>query len=241
MSPMSGTSRRLSRTTFGALVLAVVLAVAPGAQAAPAAVAAHFAPAANPNANPNADNAKPETNPHTQTTTTTATTTTTTPKPGKEPPVRHGQLLDQGVVQSVSTSTIVLKELDGSSVSVPVDAQTQVLVDGVKALLKNIKPGFVAIAKWKDGKAATQIRAFDLVHDTIVKSVLKNAVVVTKPGGATRTIKVNATTKVYIDGVRSKLQSVEPGFIVVPSAVVLQGAAANANKPVAELRVLNPS
>ena len=79
------------------------------------------------------------------------------------------------------------------------------------------------------------------MHDTIVKSVLKNSVVVTKPGGATRTIKVNAATRVYIDGVRSKLQSVKPGFIVLPSTVSLQGAAAKANKPVAELRVLNPS
>jgi hypothetical protein len=43
----------------------------------------------------------------------------------------------------------VLKELDGSTVSVG-DTHTQVLVDGV-AFLKNVKPGFVAIAKWKDG------------------------------------------------------------------------------------------
>jgi hypothetical protein len=30
---------------------------------------------------------------------------------------------------------------------------------------------------------------------------------VTKPGGATRTIKVNAATRVYIDGVRAKLRA----------------------------------
>jgi hypothetical protein len=131
--------------------------------------------------------------------------------------------------------------LDGSTVTVSVDKHTTVLLDGATVLLRTIKPGFVAIVEWNDGEAATQLGAFDLVHDTIVKSVLKNSVALTKPTGATWTIKVTAATRVYIDNVRSKLQSVKPGFIVVPSTVAFQGAAAKANKPVAELRVLDPS
>jgi hypothetical protein len=211
MGHMIDRSNRLRSATLAALALAATAALA----AAPPGRAARGAAPAHPNAAAPAK-AKPE--------------------QAKSPPVRHGEQTDQGVVQSVSANAIVLKELDGSSVSVPVNAQTRVLVDGRPALLREVKPGFVAIAKWKDGKPAHDLRAFDLASDTIVQSVLAHAVVVTSAGGGTVTIKVNAKTRVFIDGKPAKLNDVKPGFIVVAGATGSKGG-----KPASELRVLNPS
>jgi hypothetical protein len=73
----------------------------------------------------------------------------------------HGEQISQGVVQSVSAKAVVLKTLDGSTVSVPVDAKTRVLVNGKTALLREVKPGFVATAKWKPGRATQLLQALD--------------------------------------------------------------------------------
>src|SRR5712691_3912540 len=146
---MIGTSGRLRWASLAALVLAAAaLAGAPAGRAEGGAAGLHSQAAAPPNA--------PKTK----------------PEQAKTPTVHPGERTDQGVVQSVSASAIVVKELDGSSVSVPVNAQTSILVDGRAALLQDVKPGFVAIAKWKDGKPAQEVRGFDLANDAIVKAVL---------------------------------------------------------------------
>ena len=79
---------------------------------------------------------------------------------------RGGEQTSQGVVQSVLAKAIVLKELDGSSVSVPIDARTRFLVDGKRASLRDVKPGFVATATWKAGEAAREVQALDPSHST---------------------------------------------------------------------------
>src|SRR6476660_6239292 len=45
----------------------------------------------------------------------------------------HGAGTGEGIVQSVSAGAIVLRELDGSIVSVPVGSSTHVFLDGKKA------------------------------------------------------------------------------------------------------------
>src|SRR4029078_8099346 len=77
--------------------------------------------------------------------------------PGKSS-AAHGAGTGEGIVQAVSTSAIVLRELDGSTVTVPVGSSTHVFVDGKKALLREVKVGFVASATWKAGKPAPVLR-----------------------------------------------------------------------------------
>jgi hypothetical protein len=79
-----------------------------------------------------------------------ATTPTTVTSPGSA-------LAVQGVVQAVSPSTVLVKQLDGSAVIVPVDRRTQVFVNGRPAAWADVKPGFVLIASWQAGKAATAL------------------------------------------------------------------------------------
>jgi hypothetical protein len=66
----------------------------------------------------------------------------------------------EGIVQSVSAKAIVLRQLDGSTVGVPVGPGTHVFVNGKNASLRDVKRGFVASVTLKPGKPAT-LRAID--------------------------------------------------------------------------------
>jgi hypothetical protein len=195
------------------VVVAVSVALAAGAPAG----------AAPPNGNPSSSNAHTPTNP-------------------SKPPQSHGpQQTDQGVVQSVSATEVVLKALDGSSVTVPVDGSTRVLVDGKVGTLQAVKPGFVAVATWKPGKAAQALQAFDLSPKSgerlaTVKSVSSTRVVVNGANGGTVTIHANVRTHVFLDGRPSSLRSIQAG-----DTLVVTGATANHGKPAVELRFLSPS
>jgi len=170
--------------------------------------------------------------------------------PAKAPPA-HGAAAvkagrGEGIVQSVSANAIVLRELDGSTVSVSVAASTHVFVDGKRASLRDVKAGFVASAAWKAGGSARVLQAFDLsgqhaVSVGVVDSVSSGLLVVTKTsgtsgtGGTTVSIPVNAKTRVLVDGKLATLAAVKAGYTVVITANDAKG-----NKPAHELRFLQP-
>jgi hypothetical protein len=204
-----------SITLFAALGLA--LAAAPSGLAAnPNAAAGSNQPAAH---NSNSTKAKP-------------------PSAGNSS--SHAEQIDQGVVQSIAGGTVILKELDGSAVSIPVDQGTVILVDGRQGDLRNVKPGFVAIAKWKPGGTAQLLQAFNLSPQSgegiaTVRSLRPNAVIVTAADGSTVTIHTNANTRVLIDGKQATLRGVKAGFTLVTTAATTRG-----HKPASELRFLSP-
>jgi hypothetical protein len=157
------------------------------------------------------------------------------PTLAKSPGPSRGEPTARGVVQSVSARAVVLKELDGSSVSVPVDATTRVFVDGKPASLGAVKPGFLVVAKWVVGKVAQELQAFDLNAPgfAVVESVSAHAVVVKEFRGSTVTIPVNAKTRVFVDGKPASLRDVKRGYYIV-----VKGS--KGNKPARELRFLRP-
>jgi hypothetical protein len=73
--------------------------------------------------------------------------------------VSHTLIYDRGRVQSVSPSAVVLKERDGSVVTVPVSSATVVRVNGQLATLAQVKKRYQATTLRVDGGAATQLRA----------------------------------------------------------------------------------
>jgi hypothetical protein len=64
----------------------------------------------------------------------------------------------EGVVQSVSSSTVLVKQLDGSAVIVPVDRTTQFFVNGKSARVGDVKRGFVLIGTFQAGRPASVLR-----------------------------------------------------------------------------------
>ena len=73
-------------------------------------------------------------------------------------PSRAATVSVLGVVQTVSAGGVSVKRLDGSSVTVPVDRNTKVTIDGKPARLTDIKPGAVLSASWQTGRAAPLLR-----------------------------------------------------------------------------------
>ena len=153
----------------------------------------------------------------------------------KGPPARSGGS-GRGIVLSVSARAVVLKELDGSTVSVPVDAKTRVLVDGQPASLRAVKPGFVVFAEWRAGNATRELQALNAADVGVVESVSADAVVVQEARGSTVTIPVDAKTRVSVDGKPASLRDVKPGYYTVVTNV----KGSKGNKPASELRFLRP-
>lgn len=151
-------------------------------------------------------------------------------------PAKGAPTSAEGIVQSVAAKAVVLRELDGSAVTVPVNAGTHVFVDGRLASLHDVRPGFVASAKWKAGKATHQLLAFDHTTVAVVDSVSVQAVVATDAAGTRITIHVTPKSRVFVDGRRSSLHAVKAGF-----TVVVEPAVATGTKPAAEVRFLRPA
>ena len=146
----------------------------------------------------------------------------------------------KGIVQSVSSRAVVLRQLDGSTVRVQVAPSTRVFVDGKRATLLDIRRGFVATATGTAGKPARVLQAFNLsgphaVRVGVVDALSDGVLDVTLSDGSTLSITVSAKTHVLLDGKRATLAAVKTGYTVVVPAQSSKG-----NKPAHELRFLRP-
>ena len=70
----------------------------------------------------------------------------------------HTLVLDRGRVIAASATSLTLREADGSSVQVPLDASTQVIVDGQPGQLTDLRRGEIAMTQRIDGGPARQVR-----------------------------------------------------------------------------------
>ena len=67
--------------------------------------------------------------------------------------------IDKGVVVSASPTLIVLRQGDGSILSVQVARQTVVTLDGIPARITDLRPGDVAAVLHYGNAAAREVRA----------------------------------------------------------------------------------
>jgi hypothetical protein len=139
--------------------------------------------------------------------------------PGR-PPVAALPLpgvVDRGIVASISPTAIVLTELDGTSVTIQLDALTRVLLNGQPAALTDIRPGFVATVAHPPGGPARMIQAVGRVPprtDTgIVQTVSADAIVLIERGGSTIRIAIDSSTVVLVNGSPATIADVKPGFL----------------------------
>jgi hypothetical protein len=134
----------------------------------------------------------------------------------------RGDEAEQGVAQSVSSNTILVKSLDGNVVSMPVDSTTRIYVGDKTANLGDIKPGYVVTGTWTHGNAADEVRAVNpspRPSVSIVASVRTDRIVVTGPDGSSMTIRVSEKTREFVDGKRARLRDVKPGYTLLTAGV----------------------
>ena len=73
--------------------------------------------------------------------------------------VPHTLVVNRGVVQAASSSSLTLREADGSVVVVPVDASTQFVVNGQPGSVTSLRPGATATTEQIDGEPAARVSA----------------------------------------------------------------------------------
>ncbi len=69
----------------------------------------------------------------------------------------HTQIFDQGRVQSVTPSSVTLKEMDGSVVTIQVAPDAVVIVNGRRGAFSQIQPGFSVRTLGIDGLPAKRV------------------------------------------------------------------------------------
>jgi len=148
----------------------------------------------------------------------------------------RGASVDRGVVQSISTTQIVLRGLDGGTHSFGIAPRTQVLLNGVSASISAIQPGFSAAVTHTAAGKATVIRAFGkprAVKQTdkgVIVSVAPTLLVLRQADGTKVSVSVGPQTSVILDDVPATLAELRPGYL---AAVLHYGA-----QPAREVRAL---
>lgn len=130
---------------------------------------------------------------------------------------RTALTIDRGVVQSVSPTQIVLRELDGSSVSLAVGPNTRVLLNGLPAQLGDIQPGFVAAVTHNGSRPARVVRAFGRVAPIVDRGVVVSAspeqLVIRRLAGGLLTLKLTAATRIRLNGGPATVADIRPGML----------------------------
>jgi hypothetical protein len=107
--------------------------------------------------------------------------------------------LDRGIVQSISETQIELRALDGAVLSLTIGPATRFRLNGARATLAQIKPGFVAEVLHRGARPAVVVRAFGtvpiLVDRGVVTSLTQTAITLRTDAGTTSTIPLDAATR----------------------------------------------
>jgi hypothetical protein len=72
---------------------------------------------------------------------------------------RAAKQTDKGVIVSVAPTLLVLRQVDGTKVSVSVGPQTSVILDDVPATLADLRPGYLVAVLHYGSQPAREVRA----------------------------------------------------------------------------------
>ena len=126
--------------------------------------------------------------------------------------------VDRGVVQSVSSARLVLRELDGSLATITIGPRTRIRVNGFASAVTVIRPGFVATAIHNGNAPAIVIRAFGRMASTVdhgtVVSLADRLLTIRTPGGASLVVRITPRTKVRVRGVPATVAALRAGRVV---------------------------
>ncbi|MGZ4439162.1 MAG: hypothetical protein ACXVZN_02165 [Gaiellaceae bacterium] len=126
-----------------------------------------------------------------------------------------GLVVDKGIVQSVSASQVVLRGLDGRTITITVGPKTRVFLNDSPAPLSAIQPGYVAGALHDGGRPAVYVRAVGraslAVDKGVIVSVSSGSLVLRTAAGPV-TITVGPSTAVMLNGQPATLADLRPGY-----------------------------
>jgi hypothetical protein len=125
-------------------------------------------------------------------------------------------VLDRGIVQSVSAGQLVLRALDGSTITITVGTHTKVYLNDAPAPLSAIQPGYVVGALHDGSRPAVYVRAVGrvavaVVDKGIILSVSSTSLVLRTAAGPI-TIPVGPSTAVQLNGRSAGLADLRPGY-----------------------------
>jgi hypothetical protein len=133
-----------------------------------------------------------------------------------------------GKVDSVGSDSITLKKRDGNSVTIDVNADTKIRVNGKPGSLSDIETGYGAVVRrTAPGGPAAAINAHKLhshgraVARGVVDSVGSDSITLKGHGGAPVTIGVTGATIIRVDGQAGSLADIQAGY----RAIVLRAGA----------------
>ena len=161
------------------------------------------------------------------TTTTPAPARTTTPAPAptttapSAPPVRAALVSDQGIVQASSSDAVVLRALDGSTLTIPYDRRTAFTLADRAAGRNVVQPGAVAVVRHYDGGVAVEVRVVPApkpkfrTDRAIIDTVTRTVLVVRLTNGSGLPLAVDAATRVYLpNGRQGGPELLQAGYLV---------------------------
>ena len=125
---------------------------------------------------------------------------------------------DQGIVQSVTSSQIELRALDGNVASFAVSEATRVRINGQPGRLTDIRPGYVATVTHNGDRPAVLIRAFGkpplITSRGIVSSLTRTSITIGGDAGPV-TIPLDRATVFKFRGGPGFRSQARPGALVV--------------------------
>jgi hypothetical protein len=131
------------------------------------------------------------------------------------PATAADRVLERGIVQSIDRGAVVLRALDGSRVTVALGDDTRFKLNGRKATLEEIRPGFVAVAVTGGDGPARVLRAFGRVIDRRVRGdvvgVAARALLVRRANGVNVRIRLTTATAAWRGDRRVRVRSLRRG------------------------------
>jgi hypothetical protein len=128
---------------------------------------------------------------------------------------RGAATVDKGVVQEISETAIVLRALDGSTVTLALGPATTYKLNGRPAALADLRPGLVAAVTHNGSRPARVVRAFGavtLVEEGVVESATRSELTLRRADGTLVTIGVGPETKVRKFGRPARRAAIRPGL-----------------------------
>jgi Domain of unknown function (DUF5666) len=152
--------------------------------------------------------------------------------PAKAAKAKRG--LVHGTVKSVGSDSVTLTRRKGD-LTVQVNADTKIVVNGQAGKLSDIQVGFRAVARVpRNGGPAKVLRAAAAPQPGtyvagLVDSAGGNAITIKKRDGSTVTIPVNGDTKIRVNGNAGSLADIHTGYRAVVRRTAPDGPAAAIN------------